>query len=233
VLHLKVTENPAISLKPTLYNFYKEGGEDLKKEEMKNELAGILNRIGALKFGTFKLTSGEVSPYYIDLRIVPSFPDAFKRICELYLALIESVVGADGFDRIAGIPTAGIPFASITAYNLKKPFLFVRSTERQHGRGRWVEGILLPGDRVLLMDDLVTKGGSILKSAEAVRAEGGVVTDAVVLLDREENGKSNLANNGIKLHYLLTTSELARKLHDIDIITEEQLDTVLKQVKRK
>jgi orotate phosphoribosyltransferase len=200
---------------------------------MKAELGRILNKIGPFKFGTFKLTSGEVSPYYIDLRIIPSFPDVFKRICDLYLALIKRDVGADRFDRIAGIPTAGISFASITAYHLKKPFLYVRSNERQHGRGRWVEGILLPGDRVLLMDDLVTKGGSILKSAEVVRTEGGVVTDAVVLLDREENGKANLTKKGIKLHYLLTTSELAIKMHDMDAITEEQLDTILKQIKRK
>jgi len=205
----------------------------LEKEEMKAELAKILNRIGALKFGTFKLTSGEISPYYLDLRIVPSFPDAFKRICDLYIELITDDVGADGFDRIAGIPTAGISFASIAAYHLQKPFLYVRTTERQHGRGRSVEGILLPGNRVLLMDDLITKGGSILKSAEAVRSEGGVVTDAVVLMDREENGKQNLAKDGIKLHYLLTTSELARKLHDMDAITGEQLNIILKRAKKR
>jgi orotate phosphoribosyltransferase len=205
----------------------------LETEEMKAKLGRILNKIGALKFGTFKLTSGEVSPYYIDLRIVPSFPDAFKRICDFYLALIQSDIGTDGFDRLAGIPTAGISFSSITAYHLKKPFIYVRPTERQHGRGRRVEGILSPGDRVLLMDDLITSGGSILKAAEAIRAEGGVVTDVVVLLDREENGQKNLAKNGIKLHYLLTTSEAAYKLYDIGAITEDQLSTILKQVKRK
>jgi len=128
---------------------------------------------------------------------------------------------------------AGISFASIAAYNLKKPFVYVRTEERQHGRGRRVEGILNPGDRVLLMDDLITKGGSILKSAESVRAEGGVVTDAVVLMDREENGKQNLANAGIKLHYVLTTSELAQKMYDIATITEEQLNAILKRTKNK
>jgi len=205
----------------------------LENEEMKTELGKILNRIGALKFGAFKLTNGEVSPYYLDLRIVPSFPDAFRRICDLYVKLIINDVGVDGFDRIAGIPTAGISFASIAAYHLKKPFVYVRTAQRQHGRGRRVEGILLPGDRVLLMDDLITKGGSILKAAESVRAEGGVVTDAVVLMNREENGKNNLAKDGMKLHYLLTTSELARKLHDLDAISEEQLNTILKLAKKK
>ena len=203
----------------------------MENEEMKTELAKILNRIGALKFGAFRLTSGEISPYYLDLRIVPSFPDAFRRICDLYVELISNDVGVDGFDRIAGIPTAGISFASIAAYHLKKPFVYVRTTERQHGRGRRVEGILLPGDRVLLMDDLITKGGSILKAGEAVRAEGGVVTDVVVLMNREESGQDNLAKDGMKLHYLLTISELARKLHDLDAISEEQLNTILKRAK--
>lgn len=200
---------------------------------MKIELSRILNKIGALKFGTFKLTSGEISPYYLDLRIVPSFPDAFSKICNFYIELIKTDVGTDGFDRIAGIPTAGISFASIASYNLKKPFTYIRTTERQHGRGRQVEGILLPGDRVLLMDDLITKGGSILKAAESVRAEGGVVTDAVVLMDREENGQQTLADSGIKLHYLLTTSELATKLHKMEVISLKQLNTILSSAKKK
>ena len=83
------------------------------------------------------------------------------------------------------------------------------------------------------MDDLITKGGSILKAAEAVRAEGGVVTDAVVLMDREENGKHNLAKDGIKLHYLLTMSELAHKLHDMDAITERTTEHHTKASQKK
>ena len=205
----------------------------MEKEAMKAELCRILNKIGALQFGVFKLTSGEVSPYYIDLRIVPSFPDAFQRICDLYVKLIKGDVGVNNFDRIAGIPTAGIPFASLTAYHLKKPFLYIRPTERLHGRERRVEGILLPGNRVLLMDDLITSGGSLRRAAEAIRTEGGVVTDAVVLLDREEGGKENLAKDDIKLHYLLKTSEAANKLYEAGAITEEQLNTILKQVKKR
>jgi len=205
----------------------------VEKEAMKAELCRILNKIGALQFGVFKLTSGEVSPYYIDLRIVPSFPDAFQRICNLYVKLIKSDIGVNSFDRIAGIPTAGIPFASLAAYQLKKPFLYIRPTERLHGRERRVEGILLPGNRVLLMDDLITSGGSLRRAADTIRTEGGVVTDAIVLLDREEGGKENLAKDNVKLHYLLTTSEAANKLYEIGAITEDQLKIILKQVKKK
>ena len=205
----------------------------MEKEAMKTELCRILHKIGALQFGAFKLTSGKVSPYYIDLRIVPSFPDAFQKTCDLYVKLVKSDVGAKSFDRIAGIPTAGIPFASLTAYHLNKPFLYIRPRERLHGRERRVEGIVMPGDRVLLMDDLITSGGSLRRAAAAIRTEGGLVTDAVVLLDREEGGKENLAKDNVKLHYLLTTSEAANKLYEIGTITEDQLDIILKQAKKK
>jgi len=200
---------------------------------MKAELCRILNKIGALKFGAFKLTSGRMSPYYIDLRIVPSFPEAFRRICGLYLRIITEDLGVTIFERIAGIPTAGIPFASLVAYQLKKPFLYIRPRARLHGRERRVEGIMMPGDRILLIDDLITTGRSLRKAAEAIRSEGGVVTDAVVLLDREEGGKERLAKDNITLHYLLKASEAAEKLYEIGAITENQMKTVLRQVKKK
>ena len=202
-------------------------------ENEKAELSRMLNRVGAIKFGTFKLTSGRTSPYYIDLRLVPSYPEAFKRICDLYIRLIEKELGAEGFDRIAGIPTAGMPFASVIAYHYKKPFLYIRSKVKLHGRERRIEGIIMPGNRVLLIDDLITTGLSLRKAAEAVRAEGGLVTDALVLLDREEGGKQRLAKGNIKLHYLLTASEVANKLYEQGTIEEEQLKTILKQAKRK
>ena len=201
-------------------------------ETKKVELAKILHNIDALKFGVFKLTSGKVSPYYIDLRIIPSFPDAFREICDFYGESITSQIGLQNFDRIAGIPIAGIPFASQIAYNLKKPFLYVRKGARRHGRQRRVEGLLASGDRVLLVDDLVTTGLTLKKAAEAVKAEGGVVKEAVALLDREEGGKEKLAKNGIQLHALLKISEVANTLYEIGAIDEESLKTILKQIKK-
>jgi orotate phosphoribosyltransferase len=195
-------------------------------------MAKILHKIDALKFGLFKLSSGKVTPYYIDLRVVPSFPDAFRQICDFYAQQITSQVGLENFKRVAGVPLAGIPFASQIAYNLKKPFLYVRKGARLHGRARRVEGILISGDRVLLIDDLVTTGLTLRKAAEAVRAEGGVVTEAVTLLDREEGGKEKLLKSGIKLHALLRISEVANTLFEIGAIDEESLKTILKQVKK-
>ena len=201
-------------------------------EAVKVEICKILNKIGALQFGAFKLTSGKISPYYIDLRIVPSFPDAFQRICNFYVDFIKQEIEVTNFERIAGIPVAGIPFASLIAYNLEKPFLYIRKGVRLHGRQRRVEGILAPGDRVLVIDDLITTGLSLKRAAKAITAEGGVVTDTVVLLDREEGGKEKLEKGGIKLHALLNVSEIADNLYEIGAIDEEQLKTILRQIKK-
>jgi orotate phosphoribosyltransferase len=201
-------------------------------EAIKVEICKILNKIGALQFGAFKLTSGKMSPYYIDLRVVPSFPDAFQKVCNFYVDFIKDEIGIKNFERIAGIPVAGIPFASLIAYNLKKPFLYIRKGVRFHGRQKRIEGILAPGDRVLIIDDLITTGLSLGKAAKAITAEGGVVNNAVVLLDREEGGKAKLEKSGIKVHVLLNISEIANMLYEIDAIDKEQLKTILKQIKK-
>ena len=203
------------------------------KETKKAEMAKILMKIDALKFGVFKLTSGKASPYYIDLRVVPSFPDAFTEICDFYAENITKEIGLKNFDRIAGVPIAGIPFASQIAYNLKKPFLYVRKGMRRHGRQRRVEGILVSGDRVLLVDDLVTTGLTLRKATEAIRAEGGIVEQAVAFLDREEGGKEKLAKNGIQLHTLLKISEVAKTLYESGALDEESLKTITKQIKKQ
>jgi orotate phosphoribosyltransferase len=200
-------------------------------ETAKVEIAKILHKIDALKFGVFKLTSGKVSPYYIDLRVVPSFPDAFRQICDFYAEQINNQIGLRNFDRVAGVPLAGIPFASQIAYNLGKPFLYVRKGVRLHGRKRRVEGILVSGDRVLLIDDLVTTGLNLIRAAKSVRAEGGIVKEAVALLDREEGGREKLEKNGMKFHALLRISEVANTLFEIEAIDEESLKTILKQIK--
>jgi orotate phosphoribosyltransferase len=199
----------------------------------KDEMANILLKIDAIKFGVFKLSSGKASPYYIDLRVVPSFPDAFREICDFYSNYITTQIGLKNFDRIAGVPIAGIPFASQVAYSLKKPFLYVPKNPKMHGRERRVEGILVSGDKVLLLDDLVTTGLTLKKAAEAVRAEGGIVADAVAFLDREENGKQLLEKSNIKLHALLKISEMVNTLYEIGAIDEESLKTIHKQIKKK
>ena len=201
-------------------------------ESVKGEICKILNRIGAFKFGAFRLTSGKMSPYYIDLRIVPSFPDAFREICNSYADFIRDKVGTKNFERVAGIPVAGIPFAALIAYDMKKPFLYIRKGVRRHGRERRIEGVIAPGDHVLLVDDLITTGLSLQNAAKTIVAEGGLVTDAVVLVDRQEGGKERLSKNRIRVHALLNITEVANTLHELGTIDEEQLRTISRQIKR-
>lgn len=193
----------------------------------------MLFKINALKFGKFKLTSGNLSPYYIDLRIVPSFPDVFHKICDFYMKLIESAVGIENFRIVAGVPTGGIPFGAVVAYKLNKPFIYVRSTQRKHGRERRVEGILNSGDKVLLLDDLITTGKSLVQAASTIKAEDGVVEDVVVLINREEGGEEALAKESLKLHYLLKASEAVNILYEIGVIEDGALKKVLEQMEAR
>jgi orotate phosphoribosyltransferase len=204
-----------------------------KKAIDKSErMANILYKIDAIKFGVYKLSTGKASACYIDLRVIPSFPDAFREICDFYAQYITEQIGLKNFDRIAGIPLAGLPFASQIAYNLRKPFLYLRKGIKLRGRERRVEGILTSGNRVLLIDDLLTTGITLKKAADAVRAEGGVVTDAVVFLDREEGGRQLLEKSGVKLHSLVKISDIATTLYELGAIDEESLKTIQKQIKK-
>src|SRR5437870_5925545 len=137
-----------------------------------------LIKTGALKFGLFKLSGGKLSSYYLDMRILPSFPDAFRASIDL---LISKARDIEGVDKVAGIPTGGLPWASVLAYSLSKPLVYTRKEIKHHGREKMVEGLLVPGDKVLLVDDVITTGKNILDAAQTLRAEGGVVEDALVL----------------------------------------------------
>jgi len=198
--------------------------------DLEAELSQILVKTGATKFGLFKLSSGKLSPYYIDLRMIPGDPRALHTVIEIYEMMTKSKIGVASFDRIAGVPTAGVPYASILAYGLTKPFLYVRREAKMHGGERRIEGQLLPGERVVLVDDLITTGKNTLQAAEAIRAEGGQVRHVIVLIDRQEGGAAALAEAGLKLHAFTTVTRIARRLREFGLIDDDQYKAILAQI---
>lgn len=193
------------------------------KDDKKRNIASKLNEVDAIKFGEFTLTSGKTSPYYLDLRIVPSYPELLDLITEECSRMISEEIGKDGI--IAGVPTAGLPFASVLSQKLEMPLVYVRGNKKSHGREKAVEGVLSE-DKAILADDLTTTGGSIAEAAETLRNVGTTVKDAVVVVDREEGAVKNLKEKGIDLHFYLKLSEIIEYLRSSSEMSREKYNLV-------
>ncbi len=191
-----------------------------------DDFCRVLVKTGSLQFGLFTLSGGKLSAYYLDMRILPSFPDAFQASVDL---LVKKARTIGGIDKIAGIPTGGLPWASVLAYSMSKPLVYTRKEVKLHGRERKVEGVLASGDKLLLVDDVITTGHNTLGALQSLRGEGGVVEDALVLIDREEGGRAHLEKAGVKLHSVAKITEIAQKLLDMDAITKEQYGQMVGQ----
>lgn len=195
-------------------------------------LAEALFRIGALRFGKFTLASGKQSSYYLDLRVVPSDPQAYELTVAAYIAMAKGM-GVQSFDAVAGVATAGIAFSSPLAYALKKPMVYVRREQKGHGLGKLVEGAVKPGWRALVVDDLITDGGSKVDAVETLRKSGCTVSDVMVLVDRLEGGKATLEAAGVRLHAFADIGSLVETLYGAKKVTKADLQSVLKQMERK
>lgn len=178
------------------------------------QLIHRLFQVGCVKFGQFTLASGKSSPVYLDLRRLVSFPDVLDLAVEAYIDQLVKLK----YDTIAGVPYAALPIASIAASKLQQPMVYPRKEAKTHGTGQMVEGVFEPGQAAVMVEDVITSGGSILTAAETLKEAGLQVTDAVVLVDREQGGLANLAQAGISVHAVLKFSEILQELNTAGFI---------------
>ena len=173
------------------------------------ETARLLLDIKAVNFRPgepYTLTAGWASPVYIDCRRVISFPQARRRIMQLAAEKLERDIGFDTIDAVAGGETAGIPYAAWIAEAQSKPMLYVRKKAKGFGRNAQIEGHLTDGQRVLLVEDLATDGGSKVTFVEALRGAGAEVTDIFVVFfyGAFPGAEDTMKDLGVTLHYLAT-----------------------------
>ncbi|WP_054848806.1 orotate phosphoribosyltransferase [Vulcanisaeta sp. JCM 14467] len=190
---------------------------------LSDDLVIDLYRIGAIRFGRFKLTSGLESPFYIDLRLAITHPGIYKRLVKSMAELLSNFA----VDVIAGIETASIPWASMVAYELNKGIIYVRKETKEHGTAKLIEGDLRQGMKVAVIDDVVTTGGSIIRAIRAIRSYGGDVVLAAVFIDREQGGLDAIRSEGVNAVALMRITEIINTLTRNGLISDELRNSII------
>lgn len=198
--------------------------------EFVKEFATFLHQNGIIKFGDYTLASGKKSSYYVDLRLVPSYPHQFRRMIKHLQNMISEQIGFDSIDSVASVPTGGLVIASSLAYELVKPLVYVRSQAKEYGTGKLVEGLVKPSDRIILVDDVATTGGSVINGVKELKKVGAKITDAYVIVNRLEGADDNLLEEGVTLHQIFDIMQVAKILHEQKLIDDSILEKVRKQV---
>jgi len=182
-----------------------------------------LYQIQAVQFGSFTLKSGIVSPIYIDMRCIISYPSLMKQIAEALFKKIEDL----SFDRICGVPYAAVPLTTVLSCMHDLPMLMCRKEAKAYGTKKLVEGVYAPGQSCLLIEDVISSGASIFETVGALEKEGLEVRDVAVLVDREQRGKERLKKEGVTLHSLFTISNLLHSLEKAGKISHLQAEQVI------
>lgn len=174
----------------------------------------ILNlyKIGAIKFSKFKLKSGVISPFYIDLRLLTSHPELLRDVAFAYCIKLQEL----DYDLLAGVPYAAMPLVGAISFLNRDSWIYTRKEVKSYGRQRLVEGDYKKGQKVVVIDDLITNGLSKFEIIEPLEKEGLIIKDILVLIDREQGGGHELKKRGYRLHSILTFSQI------IDVLLENK-----------
>lgn len=186
------------------------------------ELSELLYRIGVVRFGEFTLKDGRRSPFYLDMRVLVSHPAALARIAR---ALLQRAADLR-YDRIAGLPYAGLPLAVAMSLIAEQPMIYVRKEAKEYGTRKLIEGEFAPGERALMVDDVVTSGVE-LGAVTPFRDAGLVVEDVVVIVDRSDGAAAALAAAGLRLHSVLDVRSLLAHLRADGAVPAADIDRAL------
>ena len=198
--------------------------------EFAKEFSAFLYEKKIIRFGDFTLASGKKSPYYIDLRLVPSYPIYYRKMIKEMQNIIAENVGLENFHSLVSVPTGGLIVAASLAIEIVKPIIYVRKEVKEHGTGKAVEGVTCQDMKLLMIEDVVTSGGSVINAIKSIKEEKMTVTDAYAVVDRMEGATETLQAEGVKLHSLLTIKQIAESLFEQKLITENVLNQVKERI---
>lgn len=171
----------------------------------KEELIELLKECKAIQFGRFVLTSGAISDYYIDIKKASTNPIILKKIAETMAEYTE------GYDILAGMELGAVPLVVALSLETKIPYALIRKEKREHGTSKQIEGAEVKGKKVLLIEDVTTSGGSVLKSIRILRDNDALVDEVIVVVDRGAGAEKKLQELDASFIPLISVSDILKK----------------------
>jgi len=198
--------------------------------EFVKEFAIFLHKNDIIKFGDFTLTSGKNSSYYIDLRLVPSYPHQFRKMIKNLQNLIIEKTGLDNFDSLVSVPTGGLVIGSALAIETVKPLIYVRDKPKDYGTTKSIEGKIYSGMKVVLIDDVITTGNSVINAIKQLKDAGLSISDVYVIINRLEGANNTLELEKVNLYQLTDVLEITTILFQEKLVSKEILDKINNQI---
>lgn len=198
-----------------------------------DKVANALFESGCIKFGSFKIKSGAISPYYIDMARLLSKPSQLCAIAEVAADKINEITAVESLNKIASIELKGALITPIVACKVNLPCIIVRKEDKAYGvTGRIAGADVVKGDKVLFFDDVVSEGISKIEGIKPLKELGAEVNHIMVIVNREQGGKEKLEKEGYTVNALAKVSEVVASLHKAGKISSEQAKTVLDYIKK-
>jgi len=171
--------------------------------DQKKHLIALLKANDVIKFGKFTLSSGRESDYYVDMKKAITDPEILSCVAKIIFDKIKD----ENIDKIAGPALGAIPIATAVSLHSGIPMLMIRKSQKDYGTSKLVEGEIQEKDRIVVVEDVTTTGNSLLKAIKALSNNGGRISRAFVVVDREEGAENYLKSHGVILEALVSISD--------------------------